>query len=109
MINGVLRRFPMQRPRRWADGFNWFNRGGVEQPAPTRSNHTEPTNEPVAASSEDDALAWARGAARLKRNRPGCQASHPTPPRLTTPSDTCTGADANSNSNSTSNAGSVSA
>ena len=65
--------------------YDWFNRGGVEQPAPTPSPEStpepsqdspihqdpeptpEPTTESVAASPEEEAMAWAREAyARLK-------------------------------------------
>ena len=65
--------------------YDWFNRGGTEQPAPTPSPEStpepsqdlsihpdpeptpEPTTESVAPSPEDEALAWAREAyARLK-------------------------------------------
>ena len=76
--------------------YDWFNRGGTEQPAPTPSPQStpepsqdssihpdpeptpEPTTESVAPSPEDEALAWAREAyARLKAQQ--AQDSTPLP------------------------------
>ena len=76
--------------------YDWFNRGGTEQPAPTPSPEStpepsqdssihpdpeptpEPTTESVAPSPEDEALAWAREAyARLKAQQ--AQDSSPLP------------------------------
>ena len=85
--------------------FDWFNRGGVEQPAPTPSPEStpepaldppptpapeptpEPTTEPVAASPEDDAMAWAREAyARLKAQQAQAAETEPSPtPSPTSP------------------------
>ena len=62
--------------------YDWFNRGGVEQPAPTPAPEStpEPTTEPVAASPEDDALAWAREAyARLKAQQAQAAETQPSP------------------------------
>ena len=62
--------------------FDWFKRGGVEQPAPTPAPEStpEPTTEPVAASPEDDALAWAREAyARLKAQQAQAAETQPSP------------------------------
>ena len=78
--------------------FDWFKRGGVEQPAPTPSPEStpepaqdppmtrdpeptpEPTTEPVAASPEDDAMAWAREAyARLKAQQAQAAETQPSP------------------------------
>ena len=62
--------------------YDWFNRGGVEQPAPTPAPEStpEPTIEPVAASPEDDALAWAREAyARLKAQQAQAAETQPSP------------------------------
>ena len=80
--------------------YDWFNRGGTEQPAPTPSPEStpepsqdssihpdpeptpEPTTESVAPSPEDEALAWAREAyARLKAQ----QAQDSTPLPTTAP------------------------
>lgn len=89
--------------------FDWFKRGGVEQPTPTSSPEStpepaqdppmtpdpdptpEPTTEPVAASPEDDALAWAREAyARLKAQQVQAAETEPspTPPPTSPPSPT---------------------
>jgi len=73
--------------------YDWFNRGGVEQPAPTPAPEStpEPTTEPVAASPEDDALAWAREAyARLKAQQAQAAETQPspTPPPTSPPSPT---------------------
>ena len=85
--------------------FDWFKRGGVEQPAPTPSPEStpepaldppttpdpeptpEPTTEPVAASPEDDAMAWAREAyARLKAQQAQAAETEPSPtPSPTSP------------------------
>ena len=70
--------------------YDWFNRGGVEQPAPTPAPEStpEPTTEPVAASPEDDALAWAREAyARLKAQQAQAAETQlsPTPPPTSPP------------------------
>ncbi|QNI41062.1 signal recognition particle-docking protein FtsY [Synechococcus sp. A15-28] len=62
--------------------YDWFNRGGVEQPGPTPAPEStpEPTTEPVAASPEDDALAWAREAyARLKAQQAQAAETQPSP------------------------------
>ena len=78
--------------------YDWFNRGGVEQPAPTPSPEStpepsqdssihpdpeptpEPTTESVAPSPEDEALAWAREAyARLKAQQAQDSTPLPTP------------------------------
>ncbi len=62
--------------------YDWFNRGGVEQPAPTPAPEStpEPTTEPVTASPEDDALAWAREAyARLKAQQAQAAQTQPSP------------------------------
>ena len=62
--------------------YDWFNRGGVEQPAPTPAPEStpEPTTKPVAASPEDDALAWAREAyARLKAQQAQAAETQPSP------------------------------
>ena len=68
--------------------FDWFNRGGSEQPQPTPTPSPEPTEEPtaesVAASPEDEAMAWAREAyARLKAQQ--AQASEDQPSPTSTP------------------------
>ena len=45
--------------------YDWFNRGGGEQPQPTPTPSPELTPEPTAesvASPEDEAMAWAREA-----------------------------------------------
>ena len=85
--------------------FDWFKRGGVEQPAPTPSPEStpepaldppttpdpeptpDPTTEPVAASPEDDAMAWAREAyARLKAQQAQAAETEPSPtPSPTSP------------------------
>jgi len=75
--------------------YDWFNRGGVEQPAPTPAPEStpEPTTEPVAASPEDDALAWAREAyARLKAQQAQAAETQPspTPPPTSAPEPTPT-------------------
>ena len=61
--------------------YDWFNRGGGEQPKPTPTPSPELTPEPTAesvASPEDEAMAWAREAyARLKAQQ--AQASTPLP------------------------------
>ena len=78
--------------------YDWFNRGGTEQPAPTPSPEStpepsqdssihpdpeptpEPTTESVAPSPEDEALAWAREAyARLKAQQAQDSTPLPTP------------------------------
>ena len=78
--------------------YDWFNRGGTEQPAPTPSPEStpeppqdssihpdpeptpEPTPESVAPSPEDEALAWAREAyARLKAQQAQDSTPLPTP------------------------------
>ena len=78
--------------------YDWFNRGGIEQPAPTPSPEStpepsqdssihpdpeptpEPTTESVAPSPEDEALAWAREAyARLKAQQAQDSTPLPTP------------------------------
>ena len=78
--------------------YDWFNRGGVEQPAPTPSPEStpepsqdspihldpeptpEPTTESVAASPEEEAMAWAREAyARLKAQQAQDSTPLPTP------------------------------
>ena len=72
--------------------YDWFNRGGGEQPQPTPTPSPELTPEPTAesvASPEDEAMAWAREAyARLKAQQ--AQASEdelsPTSTPLPTPS-----------------------
>ena len=78
--------------------YDWFNRGGTEQPAPTPSPEStpepsqdssihpdpeptpEPTTESGAPSPEDEALAWAREAyARLKAQQAQDSTPLPTP------------------------------
>ena len=78
--------------------YDWFNRGGTEQPVPTPSPEStpepsqdssihpdpeptpEPTTESVAPSPEDEALAWAREAyARLKAQQAQDSTPLPTP------------------------------
>ena len=78
--------------------YDWFNRGGTEQPAPIPSPEStpepsqdssihpdpeptpEPTTESVAPSPEDEALAWAREAyARLKAQQAQDSTPLPTP------------------------------
>ena len=78
--------------------YDWFNRGGTEQPAPTPSPEStpepsqdssihpdpeptpDPTTESVAPSPEDEALAWAREAyARLKAQQAQDSTPLPTP------------------------------
>ena len=68
--------------------FDWFKRGGGEQPQPTPTPSPEPTPEPtaesVATSPEDEAMAWAREAyARLKAQQ--AQASEDQPSPTSTP------------------------
>ena len=68
--------------------YDWFNRGGGEQPQPTPTPSPEPTPEPtaesVATSPEDEAMAWAREAyARLKAQQ--AQASEDQPSPTSTP------------------------
>ena len=68
--------------------FDWFKRGGGEQPQPTPTPSPEPTPEPtaesVATSPEDEAMAWAREAyARLKAQQ--AQASEDEPSPTSTP------------------------
>ncbi len=71
--------------------FDWFKRGGGEQPqptpTPTPTPSPEPTPEPTAesvASPEDEAMAWAREAyARLKAQQ--AQASEDQPSPTSTP------------------------
>ncbi len=68
--------------------YDWFNRGGGEQPKPTPTPSPEPTQEPtaesVATSPEDEAMAWAREAyARLKAQQ--AQASEDQPSPTSTP------------------------
>ena len=68
--------------------FDWFKRGGSEQPQPTPTPSPEPTEEltaeSVAASPEDEAMAWAREAyARLKAQQ--AQASEDQPSPTSTP------------------------
>ena len=67
--------------------YDWFNRGGGEQPQPTPTPSPELTPEPTAesvASPEDEAMAWAREAyARLKAQQ--AQASEDQPSPTSTP------------------------
>ena len=67
--------------------YDWFNRGGGEQPQPTPTPSPELTPEPTAesvASPEDEAMAWAREAyARLKAQQ--AQASEDEPSPTSTP------------------------
>ena len=70
--------------------FDWFKRGGGEQPQPTPTPTPspeptpEPTAESVATSPEDEAMAWAREAyARLKAQQ--AQASEDQPSPTSTP------------------------
>ena len=67
--------------------FDWFKRGGGEQPQPTPTPSPELTPEPTAesvASPEDEAMAWAREAyARLKAQQ--AQASEDEPSPTSTP------------------------
>lgn len=67
--------------------FDWFKRGGSEQPQPTPTPSPELTPEPTAesvASPEDEAMAWAREAyARLKAQQ--AQASEDQPSPISTP------------------------
>ena len=68
--------------------YDWFNRGGGEQPQPTPTPSPEltpePTAESVATSPEDEAMAWAREAyARLKAQQ--AQASEDQPSPTSTP------------------------
>ena len=67
--------------------FDWFKRGGGEQPQPTPTPSPELTPEPTAesvASPEDEAMAWAREAyARLKAQQ--AQASEDQPSPTSTP------------------------
>ena len=67
--------------------FDWFKRGGSEQPQPTPTPSPELTPEPTAesvASPEDEAMAWAREAyARLKAQQ--AQASEDQPSPTSTP------------------------
>ena len=70
--------------------FDWFKRGGGEQPQPTPTPTPspeptpEPTAESVATSPEDEAMAWAREAyARLKAQQ--AQASEDQPSPISTP------------------------
>ena len=63
--------------------YDWFNRGGGEQPKPTPTPSPELTPEPTAesvASPEDEAMAWAREAyARLKAQQSQASTPLPTP------------------------------
>ena len=63
--------------------YDWFNRGGGEQPKPTPTPSPELTPEPTAesvASPEDEAMAWAREAyARLKAQQAQASTTLPTP------------------------------
>ena len=67
--------------------YDWFNRGGGEQPQPTPTPSPELTPDPTAesvASPEDEAMAWAREAyARLKAQQ--AQASEDEPSPTSTP------------------------
>ena len=63
--------------------YDWFNRGGGEQPQPTPTPSPELTPEPTAesvASPEDEAMAWAREAyARLKAQQAQASEAQPSP------------------------------
>ena len=63
--------------------YDWFNRGGGEQPQPTPTPSPELTPEPTAesvASPEDEAMAWAREAyARLKAQQAQASGDQPSP------------------------------